>query len=118
MKYIAIIAAAAFCGGIATVNAAELDDAALKKAKATYDKECAKCHGKEGKGDTKMGKKLECKDYSKAEVWAKYKEDAGFKHVKEGMKVDGKTKMKAFSSKLKDQEIKDLIAYMKTFKKN
>ena len=27
-------------------------------AKETYDKSCAKCHGKEGKGDTKQGAKL------------------------------------------------------------
>ena len=26
-------------------------------AKATYEKDCAKCHGADGKGETKMGKK-------------------------------------------------------------
>lgn len=117
MKYTAIIAAA-LLGGIATVNAAELSAAALEKAKATYAKECAKCHGKEGKGDTKMGQKLECKDYSKAEVWAKFKEEEAIKALKEGLKKDGKTQMKPFGDKLKDQEIKDLIAYMKKFKKD
>ncbi|MCB1125171.1 MAG: cytochrome c [Verrucomicrobiae bacterium] len=118
MKHIAVIAAAALCGGFATLNAAELDAAALAKAKATYEKECAKCHGKEGKGDTKMGQKLECKDYSKAEVWAKFKDEEALKALKEGLKKDGKTQMKAFGDKLKDQEIKDLIAFMKKFKKD
>ena len=92
MKYIAIIAALAFVGGTATMRAA--DEAALAKAKVVYEKECAKCHGKEGKGDTKMGQKLGCKDYSKAEVQSKMKDEEAFKAIKEGLKKDGKTLMK------------------------
>src|SRR5215204_6255921 len=30
--------------------------------KALYEKECTKCHGDDGKGQTKMGKKLGAKD--------------------------------------------------------
>ena len=35
--------------------------------KALYDKECAKCHGADGKGESKMGKKMGAKDYSNPE---------------------------------------------------
>jgi len=31
-------------------------------AKAIFEKDCAKCHGPDGKGDTKMGKKNGVKD--------------------------------------------------------
>ena len=37
--------------------------------KALYEKECAKCHGTDAKGETKMGKKLGAKDYSIAKTW-------------------------------------------------
>src|SRR5258708_35863161 len=55
-------------------------------AKALYEKECAKCHGADGKGDTKMGKKLGAKDYTDAKVQADLKDDAAFKAIKEGLK--------------------------------
>lgn len=115
MKHIAIIAAAALCGGIATLNAA--DDAALAKAKETFNKECYKCHGKEGKGDTKMGQKLQVKDYSKAEVQAKMKDEEMAKAIKEGVKKEGKILMKAYGSKLSDDEIKALVQYVRKLKK-
>ena len=39
-------------------------------AKTTWADKCVKCHGADGKGDTKMGKKLEIKDYTDAKVQA------------------------------------------------
>ena len=86
-------------------------------AKASYDKECAKCHGKEGKGDTKMGQKLGAKDYTDAKVQAEMKDDKAFKSVKDGLKDGDKTLMQAYSEKLSDDEIKALIAHVRSFKK-
>jgi cytochrome c553 len=85
-------------------------------AKATYEKECAKCHGTDGKGDTKMGKKLGAKDYTDAKVQAELKDDKAFKAIKEGLKEGDKTLMKPTEG-VTDDEIKALVAHMKTFKK-
>ena len=86
-------------------------------AKAIYDKDCAKCHGADGKGDTKMGKKLGAKDYTDPKVQEEMKDDAAFKAIKEGLKdKDDKTLMKP-SEGLSDADIKGLVAYMRTFKK-
>jgi len=86
-------------------------------AKENYDNQCAKCHGAEGKGDTKMGLKLGCKDFTDAKVQADIKDDAAFKALKEGLKSDdGKTLMKPFDQ-LSDDEIKALVAYVHTLKK-
>ena len=68
------------------VIAAALCSASAGDAKENYDKACAKCHGKEGKGDTKMGQKLGIKDYSDAKVQADLKDDAAFKAIKDGVK--------------------------------
>ena len=83
--------------------------------KAVYTDNCAKCHGEDGKGQTKMGTKLGCKDYTDAAVQAGLKDEEGFKAVKEGLKKDDKTLMKPFE--LSDDDIKASIAYMRTFKK-
>lgn len=86
-------------------------------AKASYDKDCAKCHGADGKGQTKMGQKLGAKDYSDAKVQAEMKDEAAFKAIKEGMKdKEGKTLMKPAEG-LSDADIKALVAHMRTFKK-
>ena len=66
-------------------------------AKENYDNLCAKCHGPEGKGDTKMGQKLGAKDFTDAKAQADMKDEDMTKAIKEGVKdADGKTKMKAF----------------------
>ncbi len=86
-------------------------------AKANYEKHCAKCHGADGKGETKMGKKYNAKDYTSAKVQDELKDDAAIKAIKEGYKdKDGKEVMKP-SEGLSDDEIKGLVAYMRTFKK-
>ena len=86
-------------------------------AKALYAKDCAKCHGEDGKGETKMGKKLGAKDYSDAKVQAELKDEAAFKAIKEGLKdKEGKTLMKPAEG-TSDGDIKALVAYMRTLKK-
>jgi len=86
-------------------------------AKATYDKDCAKCHGADGKGGTKMGQKLGAKDYTDTKVQADLKDDAAFKAIKEGLKdKDGKVLMKPAEG-MSDEDIKGLVAYMRKFKK-
>lgn len=87
------------------------------EAKENWDTLCVKCHGAEGKGDTKMGAKLGCKDMTDAKVQAEIKDDAAFKALKEGLKsADDKTLMKPFDT-LSDDEIKALVAYVRTLKK-
>ncbi|MBI5388274.1 MAG: c-type cytochrome [Verrucomicrobia bacterium] len=107
-KLLAMIAVA----GVATALTAPAAD-----VKENYATHCTKCHGEDGKGETKMGKKSGCKDYTDAKVQAEMKDDKAFKSIKEGMKDGDKELMKPFAEKLSDDEIKALITYMKTFKK-
>ena len=86
-------------------------------AKAIYEKDCAKCHGGDGKGQTKMGQKLGVKDYTDAKVQAELKDEDATKAIKEGLKdKEGKVLMKP-AENLSDSDIKGLIAYVRTFKK-
>lgn len=86
-------------------------------AKEIYDKECAKCHGADGKGQTKMGQKLGAKDYTDPKVQEALKDEAGVKAIKEGLKdKDGKVLMKPTEG-VTDADAKALIAYMRKFKK-
>ena len=85
--------------------------------KALYEKDCKKCHGADGKGDTTMGKRNGCKDYTDAKVQEALKDEDAIKAMKEGVKnKEGKVVMKP-SEGLTDEQMKALVAYMRTFKK-
>ena len=99
--------------GLATAFTVKADG-----AKDNWDSLCSKCHGPDGKGGTKMGTVLGCKDFTDAAVQADIKDDAAFKALKEGLKSDeGKTLMKPFGDQLSDDDIKALVAYVRTLKK-
>ena len=83
---------------------------------ANWNKNCAACHGKDGKGQTMMGKKAGCKDYTDPKVQETFTDEEAFKATKEGIKKDGKTVMKPYAEKLTDEEIKELVAHIRAFK--
>ncbi len=101
---------------IATLGAA-LVIASAGDVKETWEKSCTKCHGPDGKGQTKMGQKLNIKDLSDAKVQDGFKDEEAFKAIKEGLKdKEGKTQMKA-SEGLSDDDIKALVKHVRTLKK-
>lgn len=109
-KYVAILIAGLMAG-------AALQAADLNKGKVTFAAKCAKCHGKDGKGKTTMGRKLKIRDYTKAETWAKIKDEEAVKAVKEGFKRNGKKVMPPVEG-LSDEDIQNVLAYMKSLKKS
>ena len=109
MKRILTLGIAMLAIGALTAGAAE--------AKKLYEEQCLKCHGADGKGQTKMGQKAGCKDYTDAKVQDALKDEAAIKAIKEGLKdKEGKQVMKP-SEGLSDADIKGLVAYMRAFKK-
>ena len=106
MKKIIVLLSAFAFAAVLSANAAD--------GKQVYTDNCAKCHGEDGKGQTKMGQKVGVKDHSVEAI----KDAEAFKAVKEGLKdKEGKTQMKAFGESLSDDDIKAAIEHMKTLKK-
>ena len=109
MKAIVFIVMSLFAASAASLHAAD--------AKANWDANCAQCHGKSGAANTKMGKQLNAKDLTDPKVQAAFSDAKATESIKNGVKENGKTTMKAFAGKLTDDEIKALVAYVRTLKK-
>lgn len=83
-----------------------------------YEKNCVSCHGKDGKGETKAGRKAGTKDLTDKAHQASFTDEEAFKGIKEGRKdKNGKENMKPMGDKLTDEEIHALVAYVRTFAK-
>ena len=86
-------------------------------AKESYEKNCTKCHGSDGKGQTKMGQKIGIKDFTDAKRQEALTDAAALKAIKEGLKdKEDKVLMKPLEG-VTDEEAKALVAYVRTFKK-
>lgn len=109
MKKLALLTILAALAFAFTTTALAVD------GQTVYNHHCAKCHGKDGKGDTKMGQKLGARDYTDAAVQAAFTDEQAIKSIKEGMKKDNKTLMRP--SDLPAADIKASVEYMRTFKK-
>ena len=77
---------------------------------ALYKTKCASCHGADGKGDTAVGKKLGVRDFHSPEV-AKAK-DAELIEIT----TKGKEKMPAYDKKLTEDQIKELVKFIRSLK--
>jgi cytochrome c6 len=99
-----IIAATALMAlGLMSVPAEAQDDGA-----ALYKTKCAACHGAAGKGDTAVGKANKIRDLSSADV--QQQSDADLTTVI----TSGKGKMPAYGKSLKPDQVKDLVAYIRS----
>jgi len=85
--------------------------------KENWEKNCQKCHGPDGKGNTKMGRQSGVKDYTDPKVQAELTDEKAMKAIKEGVIEKDKKKMEPYAEKLSDDEIKALIGQLRSFKK-
>ena len=109
MKNHTAIAALLLLGTALTASAAD--------AAANWEEHCAKCHGADGKGQTKMGRKLNISDFTDAKVQACFTDERAFKAMKEGVKdKNGKQTMKPIEG-LTDDDMKALVPFVRALKK-
>ena len=92
----------------------------LAKGKASFDQICASCHGTSGKGDGAAAAALSPKprDLTDKKYVSGLKDDYIKKIVKEGGQAVGKSPlMPPMGSALKDTDIENIIAYVRSLGK-
>ena len=76
-----------------------------------FKTKCAMCHGADGAGTTATGKALKVRDLSSPDVQSQT--DAQLAAIV----TDGKGKMPAYKGKLTDDQIKSLVAFIRSLAK-
>lgn len=98
--------ASLFLAGISVLTApAKAQDAGEK----VYKAKCASCHGADGVGTTPAGKATNARDFCSDEVKKETDEEWTTVIVK------GKNKMPGYDKKITEDEIKAVVAYIRTF---
>ena len=86
-------------------------------AAENWENHCAKCHGADGKGQTKAGRKLDVRDYTDPKFQAELKDAEMIKVTSDGVKDKaGKERMKGYKDELSAEEIKELVAHIRKLK--
>jgi mono/diheme cytochrome c family protein len=103
-RFVAVMLTVALALGTSSLVFAQDDAAAIYKSK------CQVCHGPDGKADTAVGKKLGIKDFHDPEI-VKTSDAQLFDLIKKG-----KDKMPAYDGKIPDDQIKQLVKYVRGLK--
>lgn len=107
-----VILAVALLSTPIAVQAGEVD-----QGKKLYGQFCASCHGQSGKGDGPAAAALNPKprDHTSKEYMSKMSDEDIFKVIKNGGASIGKSPlMPPWGASLKDDQINDVIAYIRT----
>lgn len=85
-------------------------------AEGIWKRECSSCHGKDGKGKTKAGRRAKVKNFTDAEYQSTWTDEEAFNVIytakKNGEKLKNK---KPFSEKLTKDEIELMVAFVREF---
>jgi mono/diheme cytochrome c family protein len=82
-------------------------------AKATFDAQCAKCHGKDGRAHTTRGRLSHARDIANAAWQNEVSDERLFNSVTKGK---GKN-MPAYGKKLSEDQIDALVRYVRQLKR-
>jgi len=78
---------------------------------ALYDKHCASCHGKDGQAKTFKAKFNHARNLTDAKWQEEVTDERIFNSIS-----NGKGKMPAWGKKLSDDQIKELVKFIRTMK--
>jgi cytochrome c6 len=108
IDWIAIAATGVILAGITLLS---VPAQAQSGGEAVYKAKCVACHGADGKGETTVGKANKVRDLGSADVQKQSDDELA------GIIGNGKGKMPAYGKSLKPEQIKELVAYIRTLKK-
>jgi cytochrome c6 len=108
IDWIAIVATGVILAGITLLS---VPAQAQSGGEAVYKAKCVACHGADGKGETTVGKANKVRDLGSEDVQKQSDDELA------AIIGNGKGKMPAYGKSLKPEQVKELLAYIRTLKK-
>jgi mono/diheme cytochrome c family protein len=87
-----------------------------KRVDELFNRNCARCHGADGRGDTPLGHVYKAPDFTDVEWWRKNANISNTRTLK-SIVTRGKAGMPAFGKKLTRSEINLLVGHVRRFRK-
>ena len=118
MRYalLLISLAVAVGGGLASSTtggkSATVGNVGARSAAQLYARNCASCHGKDGRAKTLKGKFKHARNLADSEWQGRVGDERIFNSI-----MNGKGKMPAYGKQISEQEIDALVTYVRSLKK-
>ena len=101
------------CGIIFAMPEARINDAApAADARTLYTRECASCHGSDGRGRTRKGRQTHARDMTDASWQDDVSDERLFNSIS-----NGRGKMPAFGKKISEGDIDALVAHVRRMRR-
>jgi cbb3-type cytochrome c oxidase subunit III len=112
LAFVCLFAASAAVSNVSTAAQTKRGASQAARGREVYDAKCARCHGADGAGHTRMAEIVEPPDLTDA-AWQRRRSNARMiASVSNGL-----GQMPAFKKKLSRQEIAAAVTYVRTFKR-
>jgi len=115
MKYVFVFALLTVAFGCLTTTrtvSSESYNASAADAAQLYAKNCASCHGKDGRAKTIKGRLKHARDLTDSAWQSRVGDERIFNSI-----INGKGKMPSYNKKLSEPEIDSLVSYVRGLKK-
>ncbi len=99
-----------------TAQAQSKSSARAKRVDELFNRNCARCHGPDGRGDTPMGQVFNSPDFTDPKWWSENAKITGTQNLRT-IVANGKAGMPAFGKKLSRSEINLLVDRIRRFRK-
>jgi mono/diheme cytochrome c family protein len=111
---ILLAASAATYSGLIAATSLAIEPGTLGTPNATqlYAKNCASCHGNDGRAKTIKGKLKHARNLTDGEWQEKVSDERIFNSI-----MNGKGKMPVYAKKLSQEQIESLVTYVRALKK-
>lgn len=93
------------------------DSRRAQRVNELFNRNCARCHGADGRGDTPLGRLYKAPDFTDPEWWKKNSGISGTRTLR-SIVTRGKAVMPAFGKKLTKSEINLLVNRVRSFRKS
>ena len=112
LLFILTVAVATGLSLFTVLSAGNTDEAAAADAGTIYNRQCASCHGRDGRGRTRRGRQTHARDMTNASWQDDVSDERLFNSIN-----NGRGKMPAFRKKISENDVDALVGHVRRMRR-